>query len=217
MPAIQKFQDTVDWARRIQFILQVAGVLFSASAWTTTWHWIAQHPGLWAWRWPICFLVSSLSLCLFAIILRVVHRSQKKKMPDDDVNRILTDVKLQGAKAILLGFMEARVIELQQQLEALWHHWNNSGEKLIHPLDARLDQLKNYTADGAMALFNERRDFMVLYAHHLNTSKAEFSDFTSPVIAEGYPSDSEYHQVLANLKLHAEKLKTESEEAWKAC
>jgi hypothetical protein len=137
-----------------------------------------------------------------------------KKMLESEVSNTINDVKLHGGESSLLSFMEARAIELQSILEALWHHWNNAGEKLIHPLDARIDKLKNYSASEAKQLLDERRDFMVLYSHHLNTIKAEFPGFTSAVVGAGYPSSCEYHHVLANLKEHAEKIKNRSEEAW---
>ena len=86
----------------------------------------------------------------------------------------------------------------------------------VLPLTFTIDKLKDYSVDGAsMKLLNEHRDFLVLYAHHLRTLQVEFPDFQSALVTTGYPSNCEYHEALSNLKAHAEKLKTESEEAWK--
>jgi hypothetical protein len=96
----------------------------------------------------------------------------------------------------------------------VWHHWNNAGERLVHPLDARLDKLAHYSTDQAMKLLDERRDFMLLYCHHLNVLKSEFPEFTSPAIEAGYPTDCEYQEVLLRLGQHIEGLKTESLKEW---
>ncbi len=126
----------------------------------------------------------------------------------------IKNVKLAGAKGFLLGHLEARAIELQQRLESLWHHWDNAGEKLIHPLNGT-DKIKGSLLDGTgLDLLNERRDFMVLYLQHLDILKAEFPEFSSTVVETGYPADYEYQQVLANLRNHIENLKDESMRAW---
>ena len=137
-----------------------------------------------------------------------------EQLSESEVAKTISEVKLHGGKALMLGYMEARAIELQSQLEALWHHWNNAKENLIHPLDGRLDTMKDSSSDEYWNLINERRDFMVLYAHHLGTLKAELPEFTSAAVSAGYPAGIEYHQVLTNLKSHAEKLKNESLEVW---
>jgi hypothetical protein len=153
-----------------------------------------------------------LALTAFAIGVQMWNR--KGRHSDSDATQVLRDVKLQGARAILLSVMATEATYLMELLEEVWHHWDNLGEKLVHPLDARIDKMKDYSSDGVMKLVYEHRDFLVLYAHHLRTLATELPKFASPVVVTGYPSDCEYHRVLANLRVHIENLKTESQTAW---
>jgi hypothetical protein len=133
-----------------------------------------------------------------------------------EARETIDDVKQCAGQAFLYDHMEARAIELSIHLEELWHKWDNKGEKLIHPLNAALDKPKDsLSIDDTYSLINARRDFMVLYAHHLSTMRAVFPDFTSRVMSSGYPSDDEYVQVKASLKEHSEKLGQISLERWK--
>ena len=156
-----------------------------------------------------------LFLLIVAGVFWIWGRIRKpKKITNSKLEKIVKDLKLAGGKAYVLCLMEACAIELQSQLEALWHHWDNAGEKLIHPLNG-VDKLKHNILEGPyLQLLDERRDFMVLYSHHIGRMKVDLPDFSSAVITTGYPSDCEYHLVLSNLKEHIEKLSKESANAW---
>ncbi len=211
---IQKLRGLIDWGRRVQFVYQVAGLALSASAWTAVSKFINENHTLAAWRVPISLAASAVVLLMFGALLHRFSPGQQRMKSEKEVDEAIEKIKLAGARGFLLSHFEARAIDLQQTLEETWHHWNNAGEKLIHPLDARLDKLTSYSADGAMKLLDERRDFMVLYSQHLNLLKLEFPEFASLVIEAGYPSDNEYPRVLANLKTHIETLREQSQREW---
>ncbi len=129
----------------------------------------------------------------------------------------LPAVKFAGGQAALLNFFQTCATDLIRRLEDMWHHWNIAGEVLIHPVDARPPiQWKNWSNDKSPQLLNERRDFMVLYCHHLHWLSLELPNFQSATTANGYPSDKEYPVVLANLKDHAEALNKLCDEVWKS-
>lgn len=205
-----KTKRFLDWAHHFYWIREL---LISLGGGTAAEAWLGKLWLLtWEWKLAIWFSVSGI---LFWLILLISGRWERnKKSRDSNASEIIHDVKVHAGNAYVLGLLEACAVSLQSQLEALWHHWDNAGEKLIHPLNARLDTLKTMSADGAWDLINERRDFMVLYAHHLQRLKVDAPDFTSAVVTTGYPSDCEYHLVLSNLKQHIEKLEKESLEAW---
>ena len=115
------------------------------------------------WRW-VHFI--PLLLLTIAGVSWLIGRGRPERLEPSksEIDETINNVKLAGAKGFLLSHLEARAIELQQELESLWHHWNNAGEKLIHPLDARLDKVKEISNDGSFKLLNERREFMVLYS-----------------------------------------------------
>jgi hypothetical protein len=99
-------------------------------------------------------------------------------------------------------------------LEEAWNHWNDVGERLIHPLDARLDSLKDHFTDYAQRLLDERRHFMVLYSFHLSRLRLDFPGFRSAVTQNGYPSDTEYVRVLNSLREHSQALDERGQKIW---
>ena len=210
----QILKGLIDWGRRVQFLFQVAGLLLSASTWTAVARLISKYPTLVAWQVPISLAASAVTLLLFGVALYRFSPDQRKKRTEKEVDEVVENLKWAAARGFLLSHFEARAVELKQILEEAWHHWNNAGEKLIHPLDSRLDKLTSHSADGIMKLLDERRDFMVLYSQHLNLLKVEFPEFGSPVIEAGYPSDVEYPRVLANLESHIRKLGEQSQREW---
>jgi hypothetical protein len=138
MGSLQNFKDLVDWGRRLEFILRVLGLLWAWLVGQTVRAIIVSFTHIPdVWHLPIYLLASCLGLMAFVVVMQ--RGNHKRKVPDSDADEIIKDVKLQGARSILLSFMEARAVELVSQLEALWHHWDNAGEKLIHPLDSRID------------------------------------------------------------------------------
>jgi hypothetical protein len=207
-------KNTIDWARRVEFVYRMGALLWAFTVGATARAYLKSFTRLPnVWHLPLYLFASCLALLLFGL---VAHRmTGKPNVSDSETSEIIRGVKMEGARSILLSFFGARATDLQTQLEALWHHWNNEGERLIHPLDMRIDKLNSNSSDVFMKLINEHREFLVLYSHHINTLRVELPEFTSPVMTAGYPSDCEYHQAMTNLRAHAEKLKTESEEAWK--
>jgi hypothetical protein len=118
-----------------------------------------------------------------------------------------------GGEAALLNFFQARADEMVRRLEELWHHYNAAGETLIYPAGGE-QKYKNLSSDAAGKLINERRDFMVLYTHHLHWLSLEIPKFQSATTINGYPSDKEYPEVLRNLKDHVALLEKLGDEAW---
>jgi hypothetical protein len=212
MALLDKFKDTLDWGKRLQFLYQIVALLLSGSVIAGVRAMIHSTSIPPIWRWSIYLLCAALSLLLFASIGR--WWSIRKKLSLDEARETIHDVKACAGKAALLYYMVARATELSRDLEALWHQWNNSGEKLIHPLDAKFDKLKDASSDEAWNLLNARRDFMVMYAHHIITMKVEFPDFTSHVMSAGYPAPYEYVQVRDNLKEHADQLEQMADKLW---
>jgi hypothetical protein len=211
----EKLKDILDWGKRIQFVFQVVGLLFSASVVTAARAMISYYthiPTLW--RAPIYFLSAGIALLLFASLGQWWSRRLVKDAPPTDTTKVLEEVMGQGANAALYDYMWCRAIDLIRDLDALWHHWDNAGEKLIYPLNSTLDKLKDPLSDVSLKLIHERRDFMVLYAHHLMIMKLTFSDIVSKTIKGGFPSDREYFEVRSDLEKHAEELKWMAKKTW---
>jgi hypothetical protein len=213
MPMVENLKDVLDWGKRIQFVLQVVIFLFSASVLAAVKAMISYYfhiPALW--RPPLYLAVAASSLLLFASIGRWWSR---RRTDQSEARDALEDVMRQGARTALYDYMECRAIDLKNNLEALWHRWDNAGEKLIHPLNGKLDQLKDFMADGATNLLDERRDFMVLYSHHIMVMKLTFPEFESKTIGGGYPSDRQYFEVRSDLIEHADALGKMTTRTWK--
>jgi hypothetical protein len=91
---------------------------------------------------------------------------------------ISLDVKTNVGKATLLfeygGFAEM----LGKLLEDTWHHWDNAGEKLVHPLSDSME-LKNLRSDSFYPLHRELFEFKVLYKFHLEILERHFPTFSS--------------------------------------
>lgn len=179
MELFDKVKAVIDWGRRLQFIYQMVAVLLSGSVIAGIRASIhgTSIPAIW--RWPIYLLSAALSLLLFASIGR--WWSTRKRASLDEARETISDVKACAGKAAIFYYMCARATDLRRDLEALWHQWDNNGEKLIHPLDGRIDKLKNLSSDETWSVINARRDFMVMYSDHINTLKVELPDFSSHV------------------------------------
>jgi hypothetical protein len=141
----------------------------------------------------------------FVLMRYEFHRKNKQ---DEAIKRV-------GGQVAVLGHFSIQARELAKLLEATWHHWNNAGEKLIHPLSIASD-FKNYGADNAISLINELRDFKTLYSDHLRYLRSEIPLFTSRITSCDFPSETEYQVVISDLKNHATKLEAEGITIWDA-
>jgi hypothetical protein len=63
-------------------------------------------------------------------------------------------------------------------------------------------------------LIGEARDFKLRYADHLSVLKADFPEFISSTVTNGYPSSREYVVVLSDLKEHAVQLEETASRTW---
>jgi hypothetical protein len=215
MGFIQSVKDTLDWGKRLQFLIQIVAILLSGSvvasvrAMLTMWTHISG-----VWRLPIYCFTAGVSLLGFALLARWLLPSEDKSRAD--ARNVLEDVMRAGVETALYNFFSCRARDLIRELDSLWHRWNNAGEKLIHPVDANLDVVADWSStDKAIALVNSRRDFLVLYGHHVMMVKLELPEFTSGTIEGGYPSDRGYVDVRADLVEHVEKLEQLTKNAWK--
>jgi len=68
---------------------------------------------------------------------------------------LATERKYAVGQARLLSHFSRRADDLAGMLETLWHHFNNAGEKLIHPIAARIE-MKDWVGDHATTILNER-------------------------------------------------------------
>ena len=132
----------------------------------------------------------------------------------EEVGKIVNAVKYAGGQAGICWIHSAGARDLEQMIEQAWHHWNDAGERLVHPLDARIDKLKDYLADYSDKLLTERRDFMVLYANHLSRVKVDLPGFSSRLMEMGYPSNKEYFEVFTCIREHAKKLEDTGNKIW---
>jgi len=123
------------------------------------------------------------------------------------------DTQFVGGEVGLLSFFQTRGDELASRLEDMWHHYNVAGETLVYPVGGK-QEFKDGTLDKVIPLQQERRDFMVLYGHHLQWLGSELPKFNSTTTMNGYPSDKEYAEVLRNLKEHVALLDKLCDEAW---
>lgn len=213
MAILARLKEWIDWSRRIEFIARmvylVIALAASATAAGALLHTFSRIPNIW--HLPI--YLGSVCIGWFLFVL-VAYLWKRRKLPAGETRRIVDEVKWNAGRAAMLWFIQARATELENRLEEVWHHWNYAGERLVHPLDITIDKLKDYSADAATKLINEHREFLVLYANHLSSLKAEFPEFTSPIVEAGYPANCEYHVALANMKAHIEKLGEEAQRIW---
>lgn len=119
--------------------------------------------------------------------------------------------KIAGGQAALLWHFAATARDLTKQLESTWHHWNNAGQPLIHPLD--INHPENL-GEGTVGFVIELRDFKVLYQHHLAYLNSEAPAFSSNVTVHGFPSNREYPAVLSDLRDHAARLDEAAQRVW---
>jgi hypothetical protein len=210
MPWKDNLKEFIDWVRRVHFVFFVAIPLLTGGVSTGTWAAASKLPFMW--RISVClFATGSAVLLLSGAAAWYVNKWGNRyiRLTDAQAEWLLADVKKVAFHATLLDHMASRARMLEAELEALWHRWDNVGEKLIHPLDA-IDKLKgdDYSLNWV------RRDFMVLYSDHINTVKSVLPEFTSNTITDGYPSKREYVDVLRDLAAHAEKLEIMAQETW---
>jgi hypothetical protein len=148
--------------------------------------WLFAHPLLWG------VVLIPFTICGIAISA-VIRSSRKPKdrttaVFDEKIKKIIDEVaddaKRAGAQAAMLWIFSGWAKDLIQRLEETWDHWNYEGQHLIHPLDARLDNL-DFSKDSVVKLSNERRDFMVEYAAHLRRLRVDLSGFSSSLTQTG--------------------------------
>jgi hypothetical protein len=120
--------------------------------------------------------------------------------------------KFAGGQAALLWHFAAKAGALVVLLDSTWHHWNNAGEALIHPLD--VNHPKDFGSESAISLIRELRDFKILYEDHLACLHSEVPAFSSVTTSFGYPSKQEYSLVMSALRDHAESLKNAGQQVW---
>jgi len=213
MGVLDKLKSTLDWGKRGQFAYQVAIFLCSAGTWQVMKEIVVLAGVPLAWHIPIYLFSSAVVLVLLAALDSWWSNRKAVDARTPETAKVLEEVMLAGADFAVYDIMQARARELSHQLEELWHMWNNEGERLIHPLTS-IDQLKDYLASNAQKLIDGRRDFLVLYSHHIVTMKSLVPDFKSGIIEAGYPSDLPYVDVRSALVNHAEELEIRSKKAW---
>jgi hypothetical protein len=146
----------------------------------------------------------TLYLYLFAFVLYCVYRTIRavfgvRGEDRDYAQRLMAHAT--GEAALMFNF-EAQATELILRLEDLWHHWNNAGEVLLHPLaDNPLKNMSNYNS-----IELELRDFKLLYGKHIQRVGLDVPKFTSATLVGGYHSNREYTVILRDLREHARAL-----------
>jgi hypothetical protein len=212
MSWLDKAKNTIDWGRRGQFVIQVAILLLTAAWWKSTIQVVRLTAIPAGWRAPIYLSTSALVLLLLSSV--DVWWSNRKPSPDKS-REVLEEVMRAGVSSALYDYMGARARDLIRDIETLWHHWNNAGEKLVHPLTATIDKVQDWSDyEKASKLVDERRDFLVLYSHHVMVVRLMLPEFNSRTMDDGYPSSKEYVQARTDLVTHAEELESLSEIAW---
>ena len=211
MAWLDKVKDALDWGKRGQFVIWVVMLLCTAAWWKAAVQVVRLTVIPAGWHAPIYLFSSAIFLLL--LLSGYVWWVYRKPSPDES-RKALEDVMRQGAHAALYDYLSNRARDLLRDLEILWHNWHNAGEKLVHPLDGTLDKLNDYSSDKAMTLLNERRDFLVLYSHHLTVVRLEFPEFKSRTMDGGYPSDREYVEVRDDLVAHVKELERMTKKTW---
>lgn len=199
-----KIKGFLDWAHHFYWIREL---LISLGAGTALQAWTARIWTLsWDWRLAIWLIGSGL---LFWLLTSFIARQEyRKKIPDEDKNNkdIFQEIKDDGIRWAYCALLHFDAEELIERLDALRFHWDNAGEKLIHPLNS-IDKIKN--CESGQVLLDEARDFRTLYLHHLWMLwflTENNPDFTSGVVANPYPSAREYPAVHSDLVDHSAKL-----------
>lgn len=161
--------------------------------------------------WVVLLLVTSYS------IYRNLHdakREKNLKQHFSEQARVVEEIVLErrkaSAQAALLWHYAGRAKGLAQDLEQLWHHWNDAGERLIRPVSSKAPDMKTFSLD----LLNERRDFMVRYMDNIVWIQADIPEITSNFLTAGYPNDDEYTVVMRNIQEHSRLLNEAADKVW---
>jgi hypothetical protein len=211
------FKEILDWLHHVYWIREF---LISSGIAVAAMKWLVSHVGLLSqYGWAIWLLLAGLLMYLFDWRRRRLNPGETEKylrIPESKVEQILRplfrDAKGAGAQAGILWTLAAQARDVLVNLEQVWHHWNDAGERLIHPLDARIDK-PDFLKGNLIA---ERRDFMAIYMTHLMRLRVDVPGFTSNVTVYGFPSDREYLQVRNALQDHADKLDAAADAIWKS-
>jgi hypothetical protein len=108
-----------------------------------------------------------------------------------------------GQAAILHDYAD-QADALCRGLEGIWHHWDNAGEKLTHPLVADFtNQIEDWSKPETTMLSYELTQFRMLFQHQLEMVRLRFPNFSSNTLINGYPSNEEYLMVRMDLYNHA--------------
>src|SRR5580658_3568372 len=136
------------------------------------------------------FLLLVIVICWIVVRAFIETRTAKRKQETPDLitverSKILAIIddavdesKRAGGQSWVLWTYAAQARDIVDFLERLWHHWNNAGEKLIHPLNGDLDKVDYLKAN----LASERRDFMVMYMSHLMRLTTDLPGFASDIV-----------------------------------
>ncbi len=188
-------------------------------------HEAEHHEGLWTTTLTISAALGLLALNGYSIyrnlhdanrVKRMAEQAEReRKEQNEKLVKLIDDCQCAGGQASLLWHFENTARQIIEFLQSAWHHWDNSGEKLAHPVGAKLE-LKDFSLENSRALIDERRDLMLLYSHHLTWITSELPDFESAITKGGYPCESEYPKLLADLEQHANALRNLAEEVWES-
>jgi hypothetical protein len=182
--------------------------------------WLIVHPLLWG---VVLVPVTFCAIAIVTFIKSARHAERGQSKQDESAKKEATlkiideavqDAKRAGNQAALLWHYAACAKSLEQRLVEVWHHFIDAGESLVHPIGGKVEW-KNWSMEK-MKLADERRDFMVLYMTHLEYLKEELPGFSSGTTEIGYPSDTEYVDVLRTLRDHIQKLEEYAQRIWDA-
>ena len=119
-----------------------------------------------------------------------IQRLTQQTITEQDVRRI--------GKATLLFHYSREADNLANMLEMIWHHWDNAGVKLVHPLAGHA--IPNEIKSGED---KELLEFRIAYKRHIAAVRAASPKFTSNVMTDGFPSSVEYATVKRDISNHA--------------
>jgi hypothetical protein len=158
----------------------VIGTLISTSAIGGI-AWSGEHFGVWFATWPVPgWLLGILGLVIIVCLIRMVRLERRVKRLSSDKHQQFW--QWIGRIRDYADFAEV----LNARLEAVWHQWNDSGEKLIYPLS------KTAIPDIDKPLSWSQRqllEFRILYKNYLVEVHAAYPEFHSRLIDEGFPCD----------------------------
>jgi hypothetical protein len=129
---------------------------------------------------------------------------------------IAEGAKNSSAQSVLLTHFHAEAKHLEYLLTAVWHHWDNAGEKLVYPIGTKDNPWKDWDIEKCLPLQDELRDFNVVFSLHIGWLQVDFPGLSTRLTESGYPSDDEYQVVLANIRDHAKTIKELAGEIWKS-